>query len=160
MISKVLVLLLLCSTAYAQDDQWVWNLGIGAFNSSKNSLSETKILTLGIQEDLWGPLKQRGTVGGWLDDAGNGRSGSALISGQLGFEVDRDGTVASVFFGPCLIGSPDIYLGGPFQFMTDLHLGIQDRDFNYIGIFYRHGSSGGLEMPNVGRDFVGLEIRF
>ena len=74
--------------------------------------------------------------------------------------MNSNGTVVSIFTGPALISIPDSYLGGPFQFMSDVHWGVQDMDLNYIGVYYRHISSAGLETPNVGRDIVGLEIRF
>ena len=99
--------------------------------------------------------------GGWIDNAGNGKTGSALVSGQIGFEVNRDGTLFGAFTGPCLISNPDqVLLGGYFEFMDDLHLGIQDRQGNYFGIMYRHISDAGLTRVNVGRDIIGLEMRF
>jgi hypothetical protein len=116
--------------------------------------------TIGLQKDLYNVFKQRYTVGGWVDNTGNGRLSSGLASAQLGFEVNRYGTVASIFFGPCLITTPDIYLGGYFQFMTDIHLALEDNKHNSMGVFYRHISSAGIEMPNDGRDLVGLEIKF
>jgi hypothetical protein len=158
---KYLILLLfLCATAQAQDDQYIIDGGIGVSHSADHGLSETKMLTLGVQEDLFGPLKDRAVVGGWLDNAGNGRNSSALASGQIGFEVNRNGFVAGAFTGPCVISSPDVLLGGNLQFMDDLHLGIQDNQNNYFGIMYRHLSSAGLEQPNTGRDIIGIELRF
>jgi hypothetical protein len=151
----VLIGIFLSTASYAQDDQVITNVGIGVSNSYG-----TRMVSLGIQEDLWGTLKQRGMGGFWIDDSGNGRNSSAFISGQLGFEVNSNGTVVSIFTGPALISIPDSYLGGPFQFMSDVHWGVQDMDLNYIGVYYRHISSAGLETPNVGRDIVGLEIRF
>lgn len=148
-------------TAHAQSDQVILDGGVGVFHSADTGLSETKMITLGVQEDLWGPLKDRAVIGGWLDNAGHGRSGSALISGQLGFEVNRDGLIGGIFSGPTLISSPDnVLLGGYFEFMDDLHLGIQDHDNNYIGIFYRHLSDAGLTSVNIGRDIIGLELRW
>lgn len=157
---RFLFILLIGTTAFANQDQILVGGGVGVFNSGKSGLSETKVLTLGVQEDLYGPLKQRANVGGWLDRVGNGRKSSALVSGQLGFEVQNGGWVGSVFSGPAIISNTDSYLGGHFQFMDDLHLGLQDRDGNYIGVMYRHLSSAGIEMPNVGRDFMCLELRF
>lgn len=155
----ILALILLPSLCFADDT--VLDGGMGVFHSADKGLSETKMLTLGVQEDLWGPLKDRATVGGWLDTTGNGKSSSALASGQLGFEVSSaNGIVGGIFVGPALISNTDILLGGHFQFMDDLHLGIADVHGNYIGIIYRHLSSAGLEMPNIGRDVFGLEIRF
>lgn len=156
----VVLLLLMSGMAYGQNDQQVVTGGIGVFNSGKNTLSETKMLSYGIQEDLWGPLKQRGTIGGWLDDAHNGKKDSAFIAGQLGFEVDNNGWIGGVFSGPALISSPDALLGGIFQFMDQISFGIQDKHNSYFGVFYRHFSSAGLEMPNIGRDLIGVEIRF
>jgi hypothetical protein len=155
-----LILLFLSTLAYAQQDQIVVDGGVGVFNSGKNSLSETKILTIGEQEDLWNALKMRGIVGGWLDNAGGGKTDSALISGQIGFEVNDNGLIGGIFSGPALISSPDVLLGSNFEFMDDLHLGIQDKDSNYIGVYYRHLSDAGLSSVNIGRDVIGIELRF
>jgi hypothetical protein len=156
----LIILFLLISTAYAQEDQYILDGGVGIAHSADHGLSETKMLTLGVQEDLWGALKDRAIVGGYLDNSGGGKNGSALGAGQIGFEVNRDGLVAGVFSGPCIISTPDVMLGGRFQFMDDLHLGIQDNDNNYFGVLYRHISSAGLEQPNIGRDVIGIELRF
>jgi hypothetical protein len=155
----LLILLLFSSQTFAQQDQMLIDGGVGVFNSGKSSLSETKMVTLGLQEDLWGPLKDRFVVGGWLDNAGNGKSGSALLSYQIGFEVNENGLVGAVFTGPTLITETDSLLGDHFEFMDDLHLGIQDRDSNYIGIMYRHLSDAGISSVNIGRDIIGLELR-
>lgn len=146
---------------YAQDDQVIVDGAIGVFHSGEKSLSETKLATFGIQEDLLGPWKDRAVVGGWLDNAGNGKTGSALISGQLGFEINSNGTIGSIFAGPCLISHPDeVLLGGYLEFMEDFHLGLQDHGNNYIGVFYRHISDAGLTSVNIGRDVVGIELRW
>lgn len=156
-----LTLMFLSVNCWAQDDQIIIDGGVGVFHSADKGLSETKMLTLGVQEDLWYALKMRGTGGGWIDNAGNGRTGSALVSGQLGYEVNSNGLVGSVFCGPTLISHPDQQLlGGYFEFMEDLHLGIQDEHGSYIGIMYRHISDAGLTSVNIGRDIIGLEIRW
>lgn len=158
------LLIVACTVMLVTEDSYADDLvldgGIGVFNSGKKSLSETKMLTLGLQGDLIGPLKDRAIVGGWLDNAGHGRSNSAVVGGQIGFEVNSGGLVASIFTGPALISNPDILLGGPFQFMDDLHIGIQDPHGYYIGVMYRHLSSAGIETPNIGLDIIGLELRF
>jgi hypothetical protein len=78
----------------------------------------------------------------------------------LGFDVENETFEASVFSGPTLITSPDIYLGGPLQFNESIYLGIKDKREESIGFAYNHFSSAGIEMPNIGRDFAGLEIKF
>lgn len=156
----IILILLVSIKSYAQDDQYILDGGVGVFHSAAKGLSETKMLSLGMQEDIWGPLKQRGTIGGWLDNYSHGRKDSGFVSGQLGFEVNNNGWVAGVFSGPSLISSPDALLGGVLQFMDDFHFGLQDRDSNYVGVFYRHFSSAGIETPNIGRDLIGVEFRF
>lgn len=143
-----------------QAGELVLDGGVGVFNSGKTSLSETKMLTLGVQEGVTGPLQARLVGGGWIDNAGGGKGGSALASGQLGFEVNNNGTVFGIFSGPTVISSPDVLLGGRFQFMDDIHLGIQDKQGNYEGVMYRHLSSAGIYPVNIGRDVIALELRF
>lgn len=154
-----LLLLLLGSLCFA-DDSYVLDGGVGIANSAKKGLSETKMLTLGKQYDLIGPIKERAIVGGWLDNSGGGKNGSGLVSGQIGFEVNRNGLVAGLFTGPCLISNTDTMLGGHFQFMDDLHLGLEDHSGNYLGVMYRHISSAGISTPNLGRDIMAIEMRF
>ena len=148
----LLLILLLTAPAYAVNDQYVVDAGIGISNSAK-----MRTASLGIQEDLWDAVKQRGTIGFW---GGGPGTSSFFAAGQLGFEVNNRGTVASIFSGPALISNTDSMLGSYLEFVTDLHLGLQDGNMNYLGLFYRHVSSAGLAEPNVGRDIVGLEIKF
>jgi hypothetical protein len=154
------LILLLTSVSWADGDQIVIDGGVGVFHSADHGLSEMKIFTLGVQETLWGPLKDRAVVGGWIDNV-SGRSGSGLVSGQIGWEVNSNGLVGSIFTGPAIITSPDnVLLGGYFEFMDDLHLGLQDRNGSYIGVMYRHISDAGLTPINIGRDMICVELRF
>ena len=161
---KLVTILLLigiwANVAYGDDSQYIVDGGIGVFHSATNSLSETKMLTLGIQNTISGPWKDRTVVGGWIDNAGGGKTGSALASGQIGFEVNKDGLLAGVFSGPAAISTTDVLLGGHLQFMDDVHLGIEDKDKNYFGVMYRHLSSAGISTPNIGRDVIAIELRF
>lgn len=156
----VLYLVFISSMAYAQDDQYVIDVGLGTFGTEGSSLSQVKFAKMGIQEDLWYALKQRFNGGGWLDSRGDGRTGSAFAGYQLGYEVSNSAFQASVFSGPCLITSPDSALGGIVQFNETIFFGIVDKDYDSIGVVYNHFSSAGLETPNLGRDFIGLEIKF
>src|SRR5271165_660574 len=87
--------MLFSTLSYAQEDQTVIDIGVGISNSSG-----TRMGVIGLQEDLWGPIKQRFMVGGWLDNSGNGNSSSPLMGYQLGFEVNNNGLVMGVFSGP------------------------------------------------------------
>ena len=156
----ILLLMLVPYLSFAQDDQLVLDGGVGLFHSADKGLSETKMMTLGVQEDLWGPIKDRAIVGGWIDETGDGKSGSALLGGQLGFEVNNNGWVGSIFSGPAMISNTDVLLGGNFEFVDDLHLGMQDQHGYYIGVMYRHISDVGLTPVNIGREFIALELRW
>jgi hypothetical protein len=156
----VLILMVLPSLAYGQDDQVVMDFGLGIFGTEGSGLSQVKFAKVGLEEDVWNALKQRFNVGAWLDSRGGGRSNSGFTGYQLGFEVTNDVLQASMWSGPCIISQPDIALGGIVQFNETIFLGVVDKDEDSIGVTYNHFSSAGLEMPNLGRDFLGLEIKF
>ena len=145
---------------HAQGDQIVIDAGLGILNSEGSSLSQNKFAKIGVEEDLWYNLKQKINVGEWLDNRGYGYSNSAFTGYQLGFEVSNEVLEASVWSGPTLIGAPDAALGGPIQFNETIYLGIVDKDKNSIGMVYNHFSSAGIYVPNLGRDYLGLEIKW
>lgn len=151
---------LLISSAYADQDQIVTDVGLGSFGTKGSSLSQDKFAKIGWQEDVWYSLKHRFNVGGWIDSRGVGYYSSAFCGYQLGFEVTNETLQASIFSGPTIISSPDNALGGIVQFNESIFFGIVDKDRDSIGVAYNHFSSAGLEMPNLGRDFLGLEIKF
>lgn len=159
---KYLILLMFAFSiqSYAQDDQWAIDGGLGVFSTQGTSLSDVKFAKVGIQEDIWDAFKQRVSVGGWLDSRGSGYSGSAFGGYQLGFEVNNSVFQGGIFTGPTLISTTDKDLGGIFQFNDSINFGIKDDRGNVIGIVYNHFSSAGLESPNLGKDFMGLEIKF
>lgn len=131
---------------------------IGVFNSGKNSLSETKLVSFGVRQDLFMGLVQQFEGGGWIDIAGHGRQSSPYAAYQVGVETSHVIT-ARVMTGPCIIGSPDSYLGGVFpEFKEDFFLGIRGDNTNTVGVKYQHISNAGIFNPNVGRDFMGVEV--
>lgn len=72
---------------------------------------------------------------------------------RLGIKVDLDGLYATATTGPGYISQRDNYLGGYFQFVENVVLGIEDR-FGTFGVGYQHISSAGIELPNKGRDYM------
>ena len=155
----ILVVMVLISHRCKASDA-LFDVGLGIFQSGVSQPAETKFGAGGIQEDMWGPIKSRYTLGGWIDNTGNGRKSSAFVAAQLGFEVDNNGWIASIYSGPSLLSQTDCYLAGTFEFYNSINFGMQDKFNNYIGIMYRHLSSAGFSMPNIGRDVMGLEIKF
>ena len=146
--------------AGARDDVFL-ELGLGSFSTEGKSVSQVKFGKVGVQEELWDSFKHRLNAGVWLDNRGVGHTNSAFTSYQLGFDVQNSLLEMAIFSGPALISSTDTSLGGYFQFNETLYFGIRDpRSNNSIGVSYNHFSSAGLESPNQGRDFIGLEIKF
>ena len=145
---------------HAHADEFFVDGGLGAFDTEGRSIAMVKFAKFGVQEDLLGPLKQRFNVGLWLDQRGQGYSNAAYGGYQLGFDVKNSVLEMGIFSGPTLISSTDAELGGLFQLNETFFFGIRDSENDFIGAVYNHFSSAGLEMPNLGKDFIGLEIRF
>lgn len=157
---KILLLLLLMSSlAWADQDQIVTDVGLGAFSTKGPSLSQVKFAKIGWEEDLWGPFKQKFNTGAWLDSRGPQYSNSAFLGFQLGFEVSNDIFQGSIFTGPNVISNTDASLGGYLEFNESAFFGIVDKDKDAIGIAWNHFSSAGLSSPNLGKDFIGLQIK-
>lgn len=128
----------------------------GVFNSGKSSLSETKLINFGYRNELGFGFSYQFEGGGWADRVGQGRSSSGYVATQLGVQAG-DSLISRLMIGPAIITSPDDYLGGYFQFTEDFFVGITGKSGNTVGVKYKHFSSAGIEMPNVGRDFFGFE---
>lgn len=142
------------------DDQLVTDAGLGILGSRGSSLSQDKFAKIGVQEELVGPFNERFNVGGWEDSRGVGYTSAAFGGYQVGYEVSNDIFQSSIWTGPSLITSTDGNLGGVLQFNETIFFGIVNKDHDSIGIAYNHFSSAGIEMPNFGRDYIGLEIKF
>jgi len=147
----VFICLIIYSTPIRADNALV-DFGVGVGNSSGS-----RILSVGVQEDLLTVFKVRWITGGWLDRS-NDRSSSGYVFGQMGAEIDSGSVLTSVFIGPGLITEKDDLLGGNIEFLSSLNIGLQDKNRNYLGVGYRHVSNAGLYEPNIGRDFVVLEF--
>lgn len=156
---KVLFLLLLSPYVSAEDKEVTVNFGAGVFNSGVNSLAESKVLTLGLNNFFYGRrMFYRYELGLFTDSAGNGRKGSAFGAGLLGVNVENPVFYAQGAFGASLLGTTDSYLGGHFQFTEEVSVGINGTSATKLGFFYKHMSSAGIYDPNVGRDFVGVKL--
>lgn len=135
--------------------------GVGVFNSAKNSAGETKIGEVGYREDILGGLMEWQYKGAfWGDGSGDpSRRSSFMVSTGPVFTVKLKPVEARTSWGLAAISNPDSYLGGRFpQFNGEFYLGVRDDAGRAIGVKYEHVSSAGLRMPNLGRDFMLLEI--
>jgi hypothetical protein len=132
--------------------------GVGVSNSAKHSRVETKILSIGRQTPLGPYLIHQVELGVWADSAGDGRTGSGFADYSVGVNVNVGRIYTQVLWGFAGITTPDAYLGGNFMFNQDLSLGVRDTRGVAVGLNYKHISSAGIFMPNIGRDFGQVRV--
>lgn len=156
--SFLLVYAIVSSLTHARADDYL-DFSIGMFSNGRPSPADVKMVEIGHRDFLGLGFFNQYEGGGWIQvQEGDGRRSSAYAADQLGLEVS-DGLVIRIATGPALIGTTDTYLGGHFQFTDEVLLGVEDKSTgSIIGFKYKHFSSAGLEMPNQGRDFGGLEV--
>lgn len=152
-----LFLTILPTKALSDDISFSYGLGLG--ESAQYSTSETKVIELSYRQTILDAFYWNYEAGIWLDNIGNGRSSSGFLATGPGFLVDLKGFEIRNAYGIAAITNSDIFLGGNFpQFHGELYAGFRDKTGNGIGIKYNHFSSAGVYMPNVGRDFILLEL--
>ncbi len=133
---------------------------LGLFANGKPGPANVKYGEIGNRDYLPFGFYTQYNAGGWVQtDRGDGRKSSGFVSGQIGVEAER-GVVLRLATGPAIISTPDSYLGGVFQFKDELFIGLKGYNDNTLGFRYTHFSSAGLEMPNQGREFGGIELTF
>lgn len=132
----------------------------GSVTLGKQALEHSpfsRSLSLGYRARISESWIVKPTVGGWL--GGPGRE-SLFVAAPSGVQVVvPSGLYGFASVGPAWISAPDEILGGHWQFMTEFGLGLKN-DLKNIEIVWQHFSSAGLVMPNMGRDFIGLQIGF
>ena len=157
---KYLLLILISFSNIALADTAFMNYGLGVAESAIHSKAETKVISLGYREEMWDGIYWQNRVGYWGDgSSGMGRKSSGYAASGLGLEVDLKPVELRSGWSLATITSPDVYLGGVFpQFSGDFSIGVRDSHGNGMAITYFHISSAGLVTPNMGRDFVTLEL--
>ena len=125
-----------------------------SINKEGSTDGSSKVFGLRREEKLMDGISTAFEVGGYVDNAGQGRRSSGLGKAQLGVTPGmRTGLYGYGFLGPCIITAKDTLLGGYGQFCTDIGFGIRDKD-SMMTVGYGHISSAGLAEPNTGRDFL------
>ena len=134
-------------------------IGSGVTSPAGAGAVDVSMTSFGFRDQILGALVYQYEAGLWLDSAGNGRKSSALFNICIGLEVVSGPVVARSVHGPAFISTPDSRLGGYFpNFNHDIYLGLRDRRGNAVGLTYKHVSNAGLMPPNVGRDFLSVDI--
>jgi len=143
--------------AETPDSETEFKIGVGAFNSAKDQRAEVRAIQLGYSEELFLGLRQKTEFLGWLDSRGDmGRKSGGYLAKSVGVDVSPGYFYAQFYIGVGVLIPTDSYLGGPIQFTEDFSIGIRDNDKKSIGVAYKHISSAGIFVPNVGRDFIML----
>jgi hypothetical protein len=152
---SLIVLGILCSRgAFAEEGYFLKYIV-----SAKGNPSSQKGVALGHQDDF-SIFQTRYEGGFWIDNTEKqGAKSSAYISGLLGVEPSAGSVYVNLFQGIAAISCPDEVLGGPLQFVEEVGIGIRDQEKKVaVGLFYKHFSSAGIFMPNLGRDFIGVQV--
>ena len=155
---SILLLLLLFSTTAMADEAFV-GYGLGILRGADTFLGQTKYVDLGYREFMWDGIYWQNKLGGIGEGSPDQtRKGGAWASTGLGLEVELQ--PLELRGGGALAGitNPDSQLGGYFQFNEDVSVGLRDKKGDGIALQYNHLSCGTLCSPNLGRDFVILEL--
>lgn len=145
-----LALLISCSSALADEDTVTFRMGQGVTNTCKSAL-----YSVGFEKDFKDSITYRLDFGAWTD-VGLNRRGAPFSSVLIG---KRAGEYTSLNFtamvGILIMGSPDSALALPFNFTEEVALGYQQ-----VSVGYKHVSNAGIKEPNLGRDYVFLNLTF
>jgi len=114
------------------------NLDSGFFNAGVETYFQ-KHYTHKLEAGFWSD-NQKGHSGAFY--------GSLLLGRRLG---DYTGLNATFMVGVVVMTAPDALLSTPFQFTEEVNVGYKQWQF---GI--KHFSNAGIELPNVGRDYLYL----
>lgn len=159
-VSGAIIFVINCFLAQCSyGDEIFMSYGLGVFKSAENTISETKVVNLGYRKTLLSPWNLELKTGGWFDGSNNPlRHSSLYASAGPQYVITNGAFVLRNGIGFGFITSPDMYLGGYFQFNPQLYLGYCDKDRACIGLNFNHFSSGGLSQPNIGRDSLSIEL--
>lgn len=139
-----------------------WSLRGGAAVTKSGISGGAKMFGVRHEAHLFHGVYTAQEVGGYVDNVGGGRRGSALGKVQIGVKPGPDtGIFGKVFTGPCLLTNTDTYLSSNVQFCTDFGIGVRDA-YSFVAVTYSHISNAGLKLPNKGKDFLVMEagLRF
>ncbi len=158
----VLILIPLKKTEAAQDSFFI-QAGVGVGHPDKEaSADKSRLIEVG-GERHYKIFDARFGMGGFTDKTKYpGVRPSVFTQVQVGLSTrpKEGGLYAGIYFGPGFISNPDSMLGGHFQFVEQVNVGLSDLRGVRVGFFVKHFSNAGIEQPNKGRNFVGLQAAF
>jgi len=149
-----MILLLLSLFSFSARADIVANVGVGRGVLYHDPFERS--ISVGFQRPLDG-YSVRFELGAWGGGPGQPSVYGSFLVGMT-VSPNEFGAESHVALGPTYISTPDSVLGGHFQINTEFGLGMKDKLF-YQGVLYKHLSSAGIYQPNIGRDFLMLQLR-
>lgn len=150
-------LILVCIATTAHADVTL-SVGVGKGIMYHNGTPFERAVAVGYEHRFSNGIFVRPEVGYFLDISGQNLS-SIWAAPLIGVRSKSAvGPAIHLAVGPGYLQNPDSILGGHFQFSLEGGLALEDGNFA-IGLVWKHLSSAGIEMPNLGRDFICAQVR-
>jgi len=145
---------------FSRADEVFVGYGVGIMNDANYYFGQNKYIDVGYRDFIWNGLYWQTKAGYWGEGSPDkGRKAGFWGSTGPGLEVDLHPIEIRSGWGIAAISAPDSQLGGHTpQFNGNLSLGFRDRHGDSIAVEYDHISSAGLVTPNIGRDFILIEL--
>jgi hypothetical protein len=156
---KILLLLLLISNICFAEEAFI-GYGVGVFNDANYYLGQNKYIDAGYRSFIWDGFYWEWDGGYWGEGSPDiGRKSGFFASSGPGLEIDLQPLELRSGWQLAAISNPDSQLGGYFpEFHGTASIGLRDKKGDGIAVEYNHISSAGLVTPNIGRDFILLEL--
>lgn len=140
----------LIGTAFADDNTYLnFRGGVGHSRSEDVSFFSVSI------DDYWSKHGfKRVELGTWITDK-EGESSAFYGSAGIGaMEGERNGFNMTVYLGLAVISRGDSMLSAHVNFTEEFTIG-----YDRFSVGIKHISNAGLQLPNIGRDFLFLNYR-
>lgn len=151
-----LLLFIALSVAYCTDAQ-AYELGLkyGLETTDQVTAKEVKFVSLEYQNDIAFIFRHKLAAGAWFDQNTDlNQSSSNFVAYSMGIKVQPGPLYLENLFGISMISRTDALLSTNFEFTEELGVGLQDEYGRYIGFSFKHFSNAGIQLPNIGRNFV------
>jgi len=155
-----IITVLLSNAVFAYAGDLLISAGVGQNILDRNGIPFERVGSIGYCYGLGPDLFIKPEAGYFGALAGDGLS-SGWITSVIGVKATSQvGPQLHIGLGPSYLTTPDnIKLSGHFQFTLEGGIGMVDSTGKVsIGLSWHHISDAGIEQPNLGRDFIMVEL--
>ena len=158
--SLCVALLCALATGPVQTNEAYVGYGVGVFNDADSYIGQMKVAEVGYRYFLLDGIYWQNKIGYWGDASNDKtRSSSGYGASGLGMELSLQPLELRSSVSLAMVTTPDSQLGSAFpQFNEELYAGLRDRMGDGFGFQYEHISCGPFCSPNLGRDFIILQL--